>query len=104
MDVGGSPIGYRGHVPSPEGSAATCPPTPFDLRWDLDGLQPLFGPPSLDEVRTTTLVREATRRDAIGKVFVEPHLAARLDVSSPRIRFQGCRAAHHDDHVHLELR
>ncbi|WP_081691476.1 hypothetical protein [Cucumibacter marinus] len=37
------------------------------------------------------------------KLFIEPHLARRLEVSSPLIRFQGCRAARHDDHIHIEI-
>ena len=38
-----------------------------------------------------------------GRLFVEPHLVERLDVGHPRIGFQGCRAARHDDHIHVQL-
>jgi hypothetical protein len=37
-------------------------------------------------------------------VFVEPYLAARLGVTAPAIRFQGCRAARHDDHIHFQVK
>ena len=40
----------------------------------------------------------------IGKVFVEPHIPASLGISSDVIRFQGCLAARHDDHIHIQLR
>ena len=40
-----------------------------------------------------------------GKILLEPHLAHRLGVEGrPNIRFQGCRAARHDDHIHVQIR
>jgi hypothetical protein len=39
----------------------------------------------------------------VGKVFVEPPPATRLGVAGPKIRFQDCRAARHDDHIHVQL-
>jgi hypothetical protein len=39
----------------------------------------------------------------VAKIFVEPPLAAQLGLSDPKIRFQGCRAARHDDHIHIQL-
>ena len=45
---------------------------------------------------TVTLVLDA-------KVFIEPHLRRRLGVESSKLRFQGCRAARHDDHIHMQL-
>jgi hypothetical protein len=41
---------------------------------------------------------------AVDRIFIEPHLAQRLGVSSPLVRFQGCRAARHDDHIHVQLK
>jgi len=96
--TGGSPVGYFGYAPGP----AACPPRTLDLRWDLDALQPWIGL-ELDEARTATLLREAARAGAIGKLLIEPHLERRLGVRSNKLRFQGCRAARHDDHVHLQL-
>lgn len=37
------------------------------------------------------------------KILIEPHIPARLGVSSRAIRFQGCRAARHDDHIHNQI-
>jgi len=42
--------------------------------------------------------------DATGKIFIEPHLVKRLKLASNKIRFQGCRAVRHDDHLHVQLR
>ncbi len=39
----------------------------------------------------------------VEKIFVEPHLAERLGVQADTIRFQGCRAARHDDHIHMQV-
>lgn len=37
------------------------------------------------------------------KVFIEPHLKKRLQLSNPKIRFHGCKAVRHDDHIHLQI-
>ncbi len=39
----------------------------------------------------------------VRKILLEPHLAARLGATGPLVRFQGCRAARHDDHVHVDI-
>jgi hypothetical protein len=103
IDGGGSPLGYFGYVPVPEGTQPACRPSLFDLRWDMQLLQPLLAP-RLDEERTETLVRAASRRERIGKLLLEPHVQRTLGVSSDKVRFQGCRAARHDDHVHIQLK
>ncbi len=56
----------------------------------------------LDEARTTALIAALVDDDAVTRVFLAPHLAARLDVAGhPKVRFAGCHAARHDDHVHV---
>lgn len=104
-----SPLGYFAFE-QPEADA----PRPCEartrrltFRWDLDWLQPFFPAWRAEPQR----MREALRwlstdgaRMGIGKVFVEPHIASRLGVSSGIIRFQGCNAARHDDHIHIQLR
>lgn len=57
-----------------------------------------------DDGRTRTLVQQCVAHPAIGKLFIEPHLKARLRLHNPRIRFHGCRAVRHDDHVHIQLK
>ncbi len=34
----------------------------------------------------------------------KPHLKTRLKLSSAKIRFHGCQAVRHDDHIHVQLR
>lgn len=53
--------------------------------------------------RTATLIRVLLTDTRGGKVFVEPSLAAALGLADDRLRFQGCRAARHDDHIHVQL-
>lgn len=38
------------------------------------------------------------------KIFIEPHLKHRLGMTSDKIRFQGCHAVRHDDHIHWQTR
>jgi hypothetical protein len=39
----------------------------------------------------------------VQKMLIEPHLKARLRLQSSKVRFQGCGAARHDDHVHVHI-
>lgn len=95
-----SPIGYWAF----EGAeAAACPPVWLTTRWSMAWLQPLWPDRPLDADRTAALVRVLAADDRVGKLFVEPPLAARLGLSDDKLRFQGCRAARHDDHIHLQL-
>ncbi|KLV04678.1 hypothetical protein ABT56_14390 [Photobacterium aquae] len=56
-----------------------------------------------DEVLNRNLISVIVSHPNIGKVFIEPHLRTRLGLSHPRIRFHGCGAVRHDDHIHLQL-
>lgn len=55
------------------------------------------------EKGTRQLVAAILRNDAIGKIFIEPHLKQRLGLTSKRVRYHGCQAVRHDDHIHLQL-
>lgn len=80
-----------------------CPPAFPTLRWVLDWLQPLWPDRPLEPNRTATLLRTVWDDPRIGRVFVEPPLALELGVTGERLGFQGCRAARHDDHIHIQL-
>jgi energy-coupling factor transporter transmembrane protein EcfT len=54
--------------------------------------------------RNKELVNGFAAEQALGKIFIEPHLKARLGLGSRKIRFHGCQAVRHDDHIHAELR
>ena len=95
-----SPLGYFAFEPGP----TACPDRWPTLRWDLDWLQPLWRDALLDVARTRTAVEWLLSDPRTGKVLLEPHLQDRLRLDHPKLRFQGCRAARHDDHIHVQLR
>lgn len=101
-----SPLGYgRFEQPGP-GDPQPCRGMASSRRWEMGWLAPFTRSGlSLDRDRTRFALRWLAgegRRRGVTKVFVEPHLARRLGVSGAAIRFQGCRAARHDDHLHVE--
>lgn len=101
-----SPIGYWAfEYPSADSSEA-CPDGGL-MRWDVEWFRPFTKSYSLDEARTRTALNWLTNEGAVlgvSRVFVEPHLVERLNVQSPIVRFQGCHAARHDDHIHIQLK
>lgn len=108
-DGGGlrSPIGYFAFEEPRTGDPQPCvDPRWPTLRWDLPWLQPLWHKIALAEGRQAFTLRwlaNEGRLMGVGKVLVEPHLLERLGVSGETLRFQGCRAARHDDHLHIQL-
>lgn len=104
-----SPIGYWAfEQPKPARLARCAGRTDLlTLRWDMDWFQIFHRDYQLDERRTAAalqwLVTEGAER-GVSKIFIEPHLATRFNVASKIIRFQGCRAARHDDHIHFQVR
>lgn len=55
------------------------------------------------EKGTKILVKALLEHSEIQKIFIEPHLKSRLKLTDNRIRFHGCRAVRHDDHIHLQI-
>jgi hypothetical protein len=102
-----SPIGYWGfEQPGPNDVPSPCPESLLSLRWNMSALQGIWPSLQLDADRTRTALRWLVtegQKFGVGRIFIEPYLAARLGVSSPVIGFQGCRAARHDDHIHIQL-
>lgn len=49
------------------------------------------------------LMRSLLRNKELGKIFIEPHLKQRLKLNNSKIRFHGCGAVRHDDHIHVQL-
>ncbi|RVU36945.1 hypothetical protein EOI86_14755 [Hwanghaeella grinnelliae] len=94
-----SPIGYFAFEQGP----TNCPDRYLDLRWDLDLLQPVWPDWQIEPKRTRFALQTLASDPRIGKIFVEPHLLARLRLDGPKFRFQGCNAARHDDHIHFQL-
>ena len=94
-----SPIGYFAF----EHGATTCPRRWLSLRWDMGWLQPLWPDLTLEPERTAALIRALSQHPQTGRLFIEPHLVRSLGVAHSKIGFQGCRAARHDDHIHVQL-
>ncbi|MEL6682569.1 MAG: hypothetical protein AAFQ09_07975 [Pseudomonadota bacterium] len=99
-------IGYWGfEQPRPTDEQPCIGETGISLRWDMAWAQPYMRDWTLDEARTGEALRWLAENPVGGnyKVFIEPHLSQRLGISAETIRFQGCSAARHDDHIHLEF-
>jgi hypothetical protein len=56
------------------------------------------------EKGTRELANLILKQNNIGKLFIEPHLKARLNLTSRKVRFHGCQAVRHDDHIHFQLK
>jgi hypothetical protein len=94
---------YEGPTSEEIDQTAICKQT----RWQYDitkyiGFQ-LHDDLTFDEDETKRLLKLLTKTD-ISKIFIEPHLKQRMGLTSEKIRFHGCHAVRHDDHVHIEMR
>lgn len=98
-----SPIGYWGFAPPRQGDPRPCAGREGWLRWNMSWLQPLLPDLDLDDRRTAELLSALTRSPGVRRVLIETHLRQRLGLDHPKIRFQGCRAARHDDHIHVDF-
>lgn len=58
---------------------------------------------TFDQERTKRLLEILCENPSIRKIFIEPHLKARMNLYSNKIRFHGCGAVRHDDHIHIQL-
>lgn len=99
-------IGYWGFVVPQDGDNLSCEgETGLSLRWDMAWLQPYLRDWTLDAPRTSAALRWLAD-NPVGtdyKILIEPYLAERLGVQADNIRFQECKAARHDDHIHLQF-
>jgi len=59
---------------------------------------------TFDSVRTKALVNVFASQAVIAKIFIEPHLKTRLQLTTEKIRFHGCQAVRHDDHIHVQIK
>ena len=57
-----------------------------------------------DAVATKQFLLQFINQPKIRKIFIEPHLKQRLGLQKiNKIRFHGCGAVRHDDHIHIQL-
>lgn len=60
---------------------------------------------TLDKEKTKLLIKQLLANTSTQKIFIEPHLKQTLGLANePKIRFHGCQAVRHDDHIHLEIK
>ena len=59
----------------------------------------------LDEKKTRLLIQELLNHSESQKLFIEPYLKQQLNLNNySKIRFHGCQAVRHDDHIHLQIK
>lgn len=97
-----SPLGYFRFERPSGGGLQPCASSL--LRWDFAWAQPDEPEWTLDEERTRAMILWLKQQPHVTKILLEPHLAERLNVGGGKVRFQGCFAARHDDHLHVEVR
>jgi len=56
------------------------------------------------ESGTKKIIEAFLKSKKLSKLFIEPNLKKRLNLSDSRVRNHGCRAVRHDDHIHIQLR
>lgn len=52
---------------------------------------------------TRILLKALLKNKNLQKILIEPHLRSRLNIADSRIRFHGCHAVRHDDHIHIQI-
>ena len=58
-----------------------------------------------DQERTRAMIELFSAEAAIEKMFLEPHLVSRIKLDNNRkIRYHGCQAVRHDDHLHVQVK
>lgn len=104
-----SPIGYWGFEHPRPGEPRPCLGRSdlLTLRWDMAFLEQFTLPMRFDADRTGEMLMWLSSKAEdlrIEKILLEPHLSQRFNLNRTVVRFQGCRAARHDDHVHIALK
>lgn len=58
-----------------------------------------------DTKNTILLLNSLLKNASTQKIFIEPHLKQSLGFNQhSKVRFHGCRAVRHDDHIHLQIK
>jgi hypothetical protein len=59
---------------------------------------------SFSEEGTKQLIGIILKQKKVERLFIEPHLKSRLILKSDKLKFHGCKAVRHDDHIHFETK
>lgn len=58
-----------------------------------------------DKIKTRQLLAALLSQSKTEKIFIEPYLKISMSLSNEsKIRFHGCKAVRHDDHIHLQIK
>lgn len=100
-----SPIGYWIYEAPRKGEPEPYADRDCFLRWDFPILQGIRRDRVLDVARTREFLETLLKHSSSEKVLLELHLHHRFGLSSnPKVKFQQCNAARHDDHIHFQIR
>ena len=55
------------------------------------------------EKATKQLVLEIVKQKNVSMLLIEPHLKTRMGLTNSKIRYHGCHAVRHDDHIHFQI-
>lgn len=92
--------GYEAFEPRPASEADPCPGRWKHRRAD----PPKTRAWRLDDDRSELLTRALVGDRRVRRVLIEPHLEKRFGLwGHAKARFQGCHAARHDDHLHVDF-
>jgi len=103
-----SPIGFWAFEEPNEDEIQPCADRNdwITMRWDMTLLQHLWPDYQIEEKRTAAMLYWLMNKGSqfgVEKILLEPHLTQRMGIVSDLVRFQGCRAARHDDHMHVQI-
>ncbi|MEM6344198.1 MAG: hypothetical protein AAF927_09975 [Bacteroidota bacterium] len=100
-------IAYGGSVPpraNEYNQPAACAKKGYSQYSAMCKYFPQIESRAFDAERTREMLRILARHPNTGKLLLEPHIKSRLRLGSyHNIRFHGCKAVRHDDHVHVQL-
>jgi hypothetical protein len=103
-----SPIGY-GVFEGPRAQEVNYPERCQQEGYWQYGILEKFIPPTdrtsyqFSESATRGFILTLVNDPVTEKLFIEPHLKDRMNLRSPKIRFHGCQAVRHDDHIHVQV-
>ncbi|RED44839.1 hypothetical protein [Aestuariispira insulae] len=104
--VSASPVGYWAFAAAPDHLLCPAQRPWHSPRWDMAWFQQYNRGLSVDLDRTKAALNwllAAGEAHGLEKIFLEPSLQKKWGISGGVVRFQGCNAARHDDHIHLQL-
>ena len=103
-----SPIGY-GAYEEPRATEVNYPERCLEKGFWQYGIIGKFVPHGnrtsyrFNESVTRKFIQVLVNDPATEKLFIEPHLKDRMNLASSKIRFHGCHAVRHDDHIHVQV-